>query len=149
MNLIKFLTSLLTFYLKGEINAGKESVEFKVPKTLLGFIPMGYDKDSVPVNQLVSACSSSKLNIGNLIVALVLIAASVAGFIIGGTALIIAAAVVLVIALNLILCAFETHLTVNMTGGVTKDVCFFVLDKAKATRAEILINRNVSARTKK
>ena len=41
MTSIKYMTSLLTFYLKGEIRTEKNFIQFKTPNTILGLIPLG------------------------------------------------------------------------------------------------------------
>ena len=44
MQKIEFMTSLLTFYLKGEISTEQNFLTLKVPNTILTLIPLGRKK---------------------------------------------------------------------------------------------------------
>ena len=46
MQKIEFTTSLLTFYLKGSIEGNEHFINFKVPNTILGMIPLGARTDN-------------------------------------------------------------------------------------------------------
>ena len=67
MQPIQYMTSLLTFYLKGEIRQEQNFVNLKKPNTILSLIPLGAKKDSIPVSQLSSVKSNFKLNFGSLL----------------------------------------------------------------------------------
>ena len=68
MRSIQFMTSLLTFYLKGEISQDDKFIKMKKPNTILALIPLGAKKESVPVSQLASVDSNFKLHLKSLLV---------------------------------------------------------------------------------
>ncbi|MFA5658900.1 MAG: hypothetical protein WC900_06410, partial [Oscillospiraceae bacterium] len=54
MGTITFMTSLLTFYLKGEIKSEQNFIKLKSPNTILSLIPLGAHKETLPTNQIAS-----------------------------------------------------------------------------------------------
>ena len=68
MQPIQYMSSLLTFYLKGEIRQEQNFVNLKRPNTILSLIPLGAKKDSIPVNQLSSVESNFKLHFGSFLI---------------------------------------------------------------------------------
>ena len=67
MKTITYMTSLLTFYLKGEISTEKNFLSLKIPNTVLALIPLGAQKHNVPVNQLSAVATSFSLAFKELI----------------------------------------------------------------------------------
>ena len=63
MEKITFMTSLLTFYLKGVISRDKNFIKFRIPNTILGLIPLGSSKKTVAVNQIASVDTDFRLTI--------------------------------------------------------------------------------------
>ncbi len=61
METISFMTSLLTFYIKGEIKAEANFLKLRTPNTLLTLIPLGSRKNNIPINQIAEASTSFKL----------------------------------------------------------------------------------------
>lgn len=53
MQPITYMTSLFTFYLKGEIKSEQNFISFKVPNTILGLIPLGPKLRSSPSARLL------------------------------------------------------------------------------------------------
>ena len=47
MEAIKYMTSLLTFYIKGEITTEQNFLKIKFPNTVLALIPLGSRKYNV------------------------------------------------------------------------------------------------------
>ncbi len=144
MQPIRYMTSLLTFYLKGEISQEQNFVNLKKPNTILGLIPLGSKNDSIPVTQLSSVQSNFKLHFGRLLVR---------GWLaLGGLALftlpeaVIPAILLLVIGLNGAITAFETILTIKTTSGEVKSISFLVFEKGKAQQAEKQIRQIISNR---
>jgi len=142
MTTIRYLTSLLTFYLRGEITVEQNFVRFKLPNTILGIIPLGARKESVPVTQIASTQSNFKLRFFRLIFAALVIAL---GFYLlpnsfaGGL-------IILILGANMVINSFTITLDVNMTSGKPYHISFFILEKGKADRAESLINQKISGR---
>ena len=54
MKAIKYMTSLLTFYIKGEIATEQNFLKIRFPNTVLALIPLGSRKYNVPVAQISS-----------------------------------------------------------------------------------------------
>ncbi|MBR5947806.1 MAG: hypothetical protein IKZ82_04035 [Clostridia bacterium] len=144
METIHYVTSLLTFYLKGSIQNEQNFIKFTKPNTVLGLIPLGSKKENVPINQISSVTSNFKLKLLKLLLGVI---AAIAGFsamfskggFIGGL-------IILIIGANWILDAFEIQLQVNMTSGRSKLIDFFIFDKNKAELAEKQINALISNR---
>ena len=61
MEAIKYMTSLLTFYIKGEIATEQNFLKIRFPNTVLALIPLGSRKYNVPVAQISSVASNFKL----------------------------------------------------------------------------------------
>ena len=142
MQPIKYMTSLLTFYLKGEICQEQNFVNIKVPNTILSLIPLGAKKESVPVNQLSSVESNFKLHFGSFlkgaILAIVGLCLLAEQFLLG---LILA-----LVGANIAITAFETILTIKTTAGDIKNISFLIFEKAKAELAEKQIRQIISDR---
>ena len=142
MESVKYITSLLTFYLKGEISSEQNFVKFKEPNTILGLIPLGAKKESVAINQISSTQTNMKLKFGKLLIGIVIAILALASFkdtFVGGL-------ILLIIGGNCIIDAFEVDLQVIMTSGQIKTIDFFIFEKAKAESAEKQINAMISNR---
>lgn len=142
METVKYITSLFTFYLKGEISSEQNFVRFKVPNTILGLIPLGAKKDNVAINQISSTQTNFKLKFGKFLVGAIIAAL---GFSMMKDSLALSL-ILFLIAANSIIDAFEIDLQVNMTSGQTKVIDFFIFDKGKAEAAERQINMMISNR---
>ena len=142
MRSIQFMTSLLTFYLKGEISQDQNFIKMKKPNTILALIPLGAKKESVPVSQLASVDSNFKLHLKSLLVGLILV---IAGFACMGSSF-LAGLLLLLIGANKGITAFETVLSIKTTAGEAKELSFLIFDKAKAEQAEAWIEEAISNR---
>lgn len=142
METIRYITSLFTFYLKGEISSEQNFIRFKEPNTILGLIPLGAKKDNVAINQISSTQTNFRLKLGKLLIG-VLIAILGLSMISDSFAL---ALILALIGANSIIDAFEIDLQVIMTSGQVKVIDFFIFDKGKAEQAERQINMMISNR---
>ena len=70
MKAIKYMTSLLTFYIKGEIATEQNFLKIRFPNTVLALIPLGSRKYNVPVAQISSVASNFKFDIKSFFVGL-------------------------------------------------------------------------------
>ncbi len=142
MEPVRYTTSLLTFYLKGEIKSEQNFIVFKYPNTILGLIPFGAKTDRFPVSQIASISTDLKMQPGKLglgVLALVLAFALMkASFLIG--------LIVLLCAANWLIDAFEIDLVVSTAAGQQKRIDFFIFDKGKAELAERQIDGMISGR---
>ncbi|MCQ2286493.1 MAG: hypothetical protein MJZ76_06440 [Bacteroidales bacterium] len=144
MNTISYMTSILTFYIKGIISANSNFVEIKIPNTFLALIPLGAKKEKIAVNQISSVQSNFKLRFGKLVLGLFLFFVALAGF--SDPDNIVLALLIFVWAVNCLLDGFEVALTLNMTSGKEKVIDFFIFEKNKAQQAEELINDVICGR---
>jgi hypothetical protein len=133
---IKYITSLLTFYLKGEIKAEQNFIEFKVPNTVLGVIPLGAKSDRLVINQIASTSTNFKLRLWKLLIGIVFVLSALLSFSI----------IWLAISVNILLTAFETDLVVTTTAGQQKVISFFVFEREKADLASRQINAMIGDR---
>lgn len=135
MNTISYITSLLTFYLKGEISAEPNFVKFKEPNTILGLIPLGAKTESVAVNQISTVKTNNKLKFGKLILGVIIALLSLScfkdSFLFG--------LILLLVGINSLIDAFEVDLQIVMTSGQIKNIDFFIFEKQKAINAENMI----------
>lgn len=115
MNNITYMTGLLTFYLKGNISADQNFVRLKIPNTILSLIPLGAQKENIPVNQVASVSSNFRLQFKNLIVGIVEVILAFALF--RSSAL--WGLILLIIGASTVITSFVTELYITTTGGQT------------------------------
>ena len=142
MQPIQYMTSLLTFYLKGEIRQEQNFVNLRKPNTILSLIPLGSKRDSIPVSQLSSVESNFKLHFGSLLLGVII---AIIGLCMISESFIFALILMLVGA-NKAITAFETILTIKTTAGDVKNISFLVFEKTKAELAETQIRQIISDR---
>ena len=142
MNNITYMTGLLTFYLKGNISADQNFVRLKIPNTILSLIPLGAQKENIPVNQVASVSSNFRLQFKNLIVGIVEVILAFALF--RSSAL--WGLILLIIGASTVITSFVTELYITTTGGQTFYVPFLIFEKAKAGQAESMINSIICGR---
>jgi len=144
MEKIKYFTSFLTFYLKGEVAFEQNFVKFKKPNTILGLIPLGAKKESVPVTQLSVVESNFKLHFGKFLIGLLV---SILGlFLLTGDSGQIIGIIIAILGLNSAMSAFETVVTIRTTAGTEKKIEFFIIDKGKANKVEEFLNKIINDR---
>ncbi|MGN0578711.1 MAG: hypothetical protein ACI4J4_08825 [Ruminiclostridium sp.] len=142
MEKIEFMSSLLTFYLKGEIVQEQNFIRLKKPNTILAFIPLGAKKESVPINQIASVDSDFSISVGQLILGAVLL-------LIGFLSLLdtpIIGIILMLLGFITGVNAFHTVLEIKTTSGSSKLLSFIIFEKAKAEAAENQINYLISNR---
>lgn len=130
-----FLTSILTFYMKGEVSVAENFIKYKKPNTILKFIPMGAENKTIPVEQIASVESSFKLYIGTLIWGILLL---LGGFNYLGDS-IVGGVIVLLWGVSTIASALQTKLEISYTSGkqVDIEILFFESTKANLIKDEI------------
>ena len=145
MEAIKYMTSLLTFYIKGEIATEQNFLKIRFPNTVLALIPLGSRKYNVPVAQISSVASNFKFDIKSFFVGLFLTLISLSCFSSGGNG-IIAGLILLVFSLSLLINSFITELKVDTTSGAYYYIPFIIFEKAKASQAEQMISSIIATR---
>ncbi len=142
MKTITFMTSLLTFYLKGEIKHEKNFIKLKIPNTFLTLIPLGANKSSVAINQIASVSTDFRLDFKHFLFGLVL---AIIGFALMSKSFVIAL-VFLLFGAGVIINSMPTVLTITETSGKSTYLFFLIFEKAKAYEAEDAINLLISQR---
>lgn len=142
METITFMTSLLTFYLKGEIKAEQNFLRLKKPNTLLTFIPLGAKKNNVPINQIADVSTSFKLVLKSFLLGAVEV---IVGFTLFGTSFFIGLLLLLLGAFTIIN-SFQTELNIRTTSGTSYYLFFLIFEKSKAEQAENAINSMIGSR---
>lgn len=151
MQTVTYLTSLILFWLKGSISQEQNFVRFKVPNTILGIIPLGSKKETIPINQLSVVTSSFSLKFKRLIIGVIVFFFSLA-LLLGektgedAAAMIFGGLVLLLIALNVIITAFETKIAIETTSGRAKEIYFIIIEKKKANLVVDGINQLIANR---
>lgn len=142
METITFMTSLLTFYLKGEIKAEQNFLKLKKPNTLLTFIPLGAKKNSVPINQIADVSTNFKLILKSFLIGAVEI---IIGFAMFREAFLIGL-LLLILGAFTIINSFQTELIIRTTSGTSYFLFFLIFEKSKAEQAENAINTMIGSR---
>lgn len=142
MEKIRFMTSLLTFYLKGEIGKNENFVMLKIPNTIFGIIPLGAHTESIPINQISLVGSSFHLLVGRLFLGLI---AALIGLSVIGSSFIFGIIMILVGVLTVIN-SFQTVFAIDLTSGRRIVLFFVIFEKSKAGLAEQEINKLISSR---
>ena len=142
MQVIKYMTSLFTFYLKGEIAQEQNFINLKKPNTILGLIPLGAKKESIPVSQLSSVESNFKLHFKRFLIGLII---SILGLVLTSESFVVGL-LILAVGANYVITAFETTLTIKTTAGDIKNIPFLIFEKSKADTAESQIRKVISDR---
>ncbi len=139
---IRYMTSLLTFYMKGSIETDQNFVAFKEPNTILGLVPMGSSTQIVPVDQIASTSVNTRLNLGRLLLGVILAIAAL--WLLKMSFLL--ALILLIIAACCVINAFEIYLTLFTTAGQQKLIRILILEREKADRAAFEINEMIANR---
>lgn len=143
MHQIKFMVSLLLFYLKGTIEIHDSKLRIVVPNTFLTVIPLGSNKYNVPVGHITSIEDQFKVNAKSLIAGVIL-------FIIGVTNFSSRAALALlliIISAFIIITSFKTIVEVTIASGKVYSIPFLVIEKQKALDLVDKLNYIVDNRT--
>ena len=150
MQNITFITSLPTFYLKGNLSMDEVMLNLKKPNTIAGFIPLGYKSDQVPVQQISTASTEFKVNGMGMLVGIL---STIVGLILFydikdvGFLLFIWALLCLALGVVVIIDSLQTTLTVTATSGVAYVVPFLIFERSKAEEAKKMVLEIVISRT--
>lgn len=138
----KFITSYLTFYLKGEVRQDGNFINLKCPNTILTFVPLGYKNYNIAVNQISSVETTFNLIFKSFIIGLIVSAFGIYAF----EESFILGLIVLIIGLNMVLGSFQTKLNVLTTSGTTYFVSFIIFQKSLAEACATDIRQLISDR---
>lgn len=142
MEKITFMTSLLTFYLKGEISAAQNFLMLKRPNTIFTLIPLGAKKFNVPINQISMVGTNFKLLVKSFLTGIIEI---IAAFVLFSSSVLLALILLIIGALTVIN-SFQTELVISTTSGTNFALFFLIFEKAKAEAAANAINYMIGSR---
>lgn len=140
MQAVEFMTSYLTFYLKGKVEVEKNFVKFQIPNTILKLIPLGKATRSLPVNQISHVDDSFRVSIKSMIWGIIMLLLGLGALVNDpGYGIILSLYGILTI-----LSSFETILVVNSTAGAPTIISFVVFEKSKALVCKDYINNLIA-----
>lgn len=142
METINFMSSLLTFYMKGEIRHEQHFIKLKLPNSILTFIPLGAKKESIPIEQISAVSADFKLQLKKLLVGVLLV---LFGFCSFGYSFLVGL-ILLIIGVSNVISAFQTELSIDMASGASWVISFLIFEKAKAEQAAEQIEQLISRR---
>lgn len=142
METINFMSSLLTFYMKGEIRHEQHFIKLKLPNSILTFIPLGAKKESILIEQISAVSADFKLQLKKFLVGALLV---LIGLCLLGSSILLGLILLLIGASNIIN-AFQTELSINMASGASWVISFLIFEKAKAEQAAEQIEQLISRR---
>ena len=137
-----FPFSLTFFFLKTKAALTDRRVAWERPTTVLGLIPVGSQRDSIPLNSIASVGTKTALGIWRLVFGIVILLGglgAIANSPLGGL-------ILLVIGLALILSAFQARLTVVNNGGQRYSIFVPVNARDKAQQFADQINTTIAAK---
>ena len=141
MQSLTFITSLLTFYLKGEISMDDELLHIKKPNTIGGFIPLGYKSDQIPVQQISTATTDFRVNAADALAGILLLIAVIVFFRYSGEFHFLILWGILFIAVSAValINAPQTTIAVTATSGVVYAIPIIIFEREKAEQAKKMI----------
>ena len=142
MQSISYTTSILTFYLKGELSLDRNFLVLKNPNTLLKLIPLGTKTESIPVDQLSSVSSNFKLRFGTLLKGFIL--AAIGLYLLTEYPLL--GLLLSLVGVNTGITAFETVLLIRTTSASGRRIPFLIFERDQAALAEAQIRGMISDR---
>ena len=142
MQPITYMTSLFTFYLKGEIKSEQNFISFKVPNTILGLIPLGAQTEKFTISQIASTATNTRLSLKYLLLGILLVLWGFSGL----TESFLLGLILLLLGINNVVNAFIINLVVTTTAGQQKIISFLIFDKQKANQAAEQINAMIAGR---
>lgn len=142
MQTVRYMTSLLTFYLKGQFEFENNFVKFSCPNTFLTLIPLGAKKQSIPINQISSVSTSFKVLAKPLLVGIIeaLIGLGCFGdsFLLG--------LILLLLGIATIINSFQTSMKIELTSAKEYYASFLIFEKSKAEIVANNINSLIHSR---
>jgi hypothetical protein len=142
METISFMSSLLTFYLKGEVAFEQNYVRLTIPNTILSLIPLGSRNKQISTGQIASVETNFKLRMKDFLVGLIVAFIGLSFFndtFIGGL-------IFLIIGVGMCVSAFQTSVVINENSGQNETINFVVIEKAKAEQMAAQVNALISSR---
>jgi hypothetical protein len=135
-----FPFSITHFFLETKAALTDKRVAWERPSTLLGLIPIGTQRDSIPLNSIASVSTKTALGIFRLLFGILFILSGLGS--IGRS--FIAGLIVLAIGVALILSGLQARLTVVNNGGQKFSMYVPVINREKAQQFADQINTTLA-----
>lgn len=129
----RFMASVLTPYMKAQLMCSSTRFVYKAPNTLLGFIPLGFDENTVPVRNIASVSTNSRFYFGRALWAVILLILG-AVCINNGGGLIVLGLLLLAFGCAQLVTAFPIELTVNDPSGGRTSIIVSSIEKKKLNK---------------
>lgn len=142
METITFMSSVITFYIKGEISAEQNFVKIKT-RNRLGLIPLNSVEERIPITQIslvgmIIRANSFFCVVGSLLTFVnLLILTEMPSF---------RCILLILLGIAMIICSLRKCLVIDLTSGRVIRIPFVVFEWDKANRAAALINDLISNR---
>lgn len=142
---IDFVTSYLTFYLKGRVDFTVNNLHIKVPNTILGLIPLGSHQRTLDINHISSTASDFHIAFGQFVVGAII-------FLLGfgdvfGSRPSFLGVIALLFGLFYALNALQSYVAVTIDSGEVFAIPLVIFEKGKAEVIANNINQMLAART--
>ena|SRR2546428_1633448 len=138
----QFIFSLPYFFLKTTVELTDRRLVFERPNTMLGVIPIGKQKDTLPLRNVASVGTSTRIGFVQLILGILLA--------LGGVSQLgkptVGSIIVLALGVLLILNAFQAKFRVTTNGGDKHFARIAATEKGKAQAFADQVNTTIAAR---
>lgn len=150
MEKITFRSSIIAFYIKGEISAEQNFVRFKIPNRL-GLIPLGSNDERIPITQISLVRMTHSISLLWFSVFAFVTLMTFVNFFLSvfnempffRSAL---SALLLLLSIAMLVCSFRKCLDIDLTSGRVMRITFIIFEWHKARLAADLINDLISNR---
>lgn len=142
METITFMSSVITFYIKGEIAAEQNFVGFKIPNRL-GLIPLGSNDERIPITQISLVRMTIKAKSFWCVVGALL---TFVNFLVFTEMPSFRCILLLLLGIAMIICSLRKCLDIDLTSGRVIRIPFVVFEWNKADYAAALISDLISNR---
>lgn len=146
-----YITSYLTFYLKGTVDVEADRVHLNTPNTILGFIPLGSQKRTLDIKHIVEVESDFHVSILALLIGLFLTPFTLEGFSAFGEGDSGSGLLYLILGLwgiSMILNAFSTTVTISLASSEKIALSLVIFEKGKADAIADALNKALLLRTR-
>lgn len=141
---IEFITSYITFYLKGSVEFTNDNVIAQVPNTILGVIPLGRRKRTLDVAHITSTVSNFRVDIKNLLIGAVIALFGLGEL--GDPNGLVVGLVALVFGVLMVLNALISYVAISLDSGEVVIIPLVIFERSKSDMIADNINKLLSAR---
>ncbi len=137
----KFTPSLTTPWLTGAMAVTSTRLVYRIPNTVLGFIPAGSQSNTVPISSIAAVSTNTRLRLGSIILGLILLIAGIATM---GNVPVLGVLCLLLGVVNFLV-AFPASLAIQNNAGGIQAITVSMLEKARLDAFAQEVNNRVFA----